>query len=190
MKYIKELDSFRAIAVLFVIIGHGAGVNNYLSKVFNADFGVNLFFVLSGFLITWILLVNREEAKSAGLSVASIFKMFYIRRTLRIFPLYYLCVVIFFLLSSILTDNNRFIFPWLFTYSANWYFIIHQTWVGHISHVWSLAVEEQFYLIWPTVMLLVSRKLLPLAIFIFIMVGLLFYFHWSSLYQLLYYNMF
>lgn len=176
MKYVKQLDSFRAIAVLFVIIGHGAASNKYLPKIFNADFGVNLFFVLSGFLITWILLENKEKVRNSNTSLGAVFKMFYIRRTLRIFPLYYLCVLIFFLFSSLLTEGNKEIFPWLLSYSSNWYFIVNQTWVGHISHVWSLAVEEQFYLLWPTVMLLINRRYLAHAIIVFILAGTLFQF--------------
>src|SRR5688572_26501202 len=98
MNYIKQLDGLRAIAVLLVIITHwfpeGHPLNTYTS-FFN---GVDIFFALSGFLITRILLNNRIEAEQTGQAKTSVLKNFFMRRTLRIFPVYYLLITILFVL--------------------------------------------------------------------------------------------
>lgn len=118
---------------------------------------MDLFFVLSGFLITNILLntVNKP----------GYFKNFYAKRILRIFPLYYLSLIVFLILLPLI--NN---FPldfsfyidhqwWFWTYLQNWFLIFHN--VGNtttaIQHYWSLAVEEQFYIVWPLVIFLIRR---------------------------------
>ena len=117
--------------------------------------GVQLFFVLSGFLITGILVEQREAPRY--------FRNFYIRRSLRIFPLYYLTLTIAFLIVTPLFGSPEFRTSverdsvWLWTYLYNW-----MAPFGHhmraLSHFWSLAVEEQFYLIWPLVVLLAVRE--------------------------------
>lgn len=114
--------------------------------------GVDLFFVLSGFLITRILLAAREGPHY--------FRSFYARRTLRIFPLYYLAVVFVAFISPALFPQDRVYIheaKWLLTYQAN----VRIAWRGFmgwhthydVNHFWSLAVEEQFYLVWPAVVL-------------------------------------
>ena len=99
MNYIKPLDSLRAIAVFLVIIWHWLGKSNGLNNFPNGPMGVVIFFVLSGFLITRILLEGRNKIESAGSSKMIFFKNFYIRRSLRIFPLYYIVVGAFFIYS-------------------------------------------------------------------------------------------
>ena len=120
-----------------------------------AELGVETFFVISGFLITGILLDNRsEEQKSLVL------KNFYCRRFLRIFPLFYLVLGMAVLLDS---DGLRQSWGWHFGYLSNLYFYLHG-WTGQLGHFWSLAVEEQFYLVWPLLILSVSMRSLPFVL--------------------------
>jgi peptidoglycan/LPS O-acetylase OafA/YrhL len=108
--------------------------------------GVNLFFTLSGFLITRILIENREKETKG-----SLFRQFYIRRFLRIFPLYY-----FILFACIILNipAARSHFPWLVTYTANIISGFHPGILGYLGHFWTLAVEEQFYIFFPMFVLL------------------------------------
>ena len=145
-KHLPILDGSRAIAVLSVILAH--------SGLFfvPADLGVSMFFVISGFLITWLLM--REQDATGEVSLRD----FYIRRTFRIFPAYY-----GFLLFSLAADTflNDPWTPWRvatnFGYATNYYNAV----LGHPSnstaHAWSLAVEEQFYLLWPLGFIALSR---------------------------------
>ena len=149
-QYIKQLDGLRFIAVAFVMAGHCSSSNalkpflEYLSTC-----GVNLFFTLSGFLIAQILIVNREKE-----SKSSLFKQFYIRRFLRIFPLYYL---VLFISISMNIPNSRTYFLYLVTYTTNIVSSFHLGVFGYMGHFWTLAVEEQFYIFFPMLILLPKR---------------------------------
>ena len=115
--------------------------------------GVRLFFVLSGFLITRILLASKPRPIGDALST------FYIRRSLRIFPVFYLVLAIAALLNI---GPVRSTIGWHVTYLTNAYLFERGAWHGSISHLWSLAVEEQFYPVWPFVVLwLPERRLAP-----------------------------
>jgi peptidoglycan/LPS O-acetylase OafA/YrhL len=159
LKYMPQLDGLRAIAVAMVVVRH-----YYLvTEIDTAIYGVRLFFVLSGFLITGILLASRE-ALQMGLvpSRAHALRQFYIRRTLRIFPLYYLVVGVGLIVG--VPEALEFA-PWLLTYTLNWRIAAQGWYMEHYAHLWSLAVEEQFYLLWPWVILLVRNNwVLPSAI--------------------------
>jgi peptidoglycan/LPS O-acetylase OafA/YrhL len=121
--------------------------------------GVQLFFVLSGFLITGILLDAKERARESGESRAHVLKAFYVRRFLRIFPLYYGVLIA----AAMLNVNGvRESFLWHFCYLSNYYFIWAGGWNGPASHFWTLAVEEQFYLVWPILILFAPTRRLPL----------------------------
>jgi peptidoglycan/LPS O-acetylase OafA/YrhL len=121
--------------------------------------GVDLFFVLSGFLITGILL----DAKGSS----RYFKNFYARRSLRIFPLYYGVLAFFFLFARAIGGGydpaevalaHKYQ-PWYWLYGTNFLVARHGDWIcEQVNHFWSLAVEEHFYLFWPTVVLLTSRR--------------------------------
>jgi len=114
--------------------------------------GVSLFFTISGFLITQILL-RRKQAIAAGKeSRSGALKTFYIRRSLRIFPIYYLTLI--FLLFTLYPGLKEKVL-WYFLYGSNIYSFIHQKWDGALGPFWSLAVEEQFYLLWPFLILLI-----------------------------------
>lgn len=162
-----ELDGIRGIALLAVMLSHGGPYierTTALSKFFAYAMipgwsGVELFFVLSGFLITGILL----QSKSAE----NYFSSFYARRFLRIFPIYYLVLTVGLLaathvswLSAVLPAAGKTRISYYF-YAQNWPIF----WPHHLflktnlfGHFWSLAVEEQFYLIWPLVVWLLPEN--------------------------------
>ena len=113
------------------------------------------FFVLSGFLITEILYNQKTEIESGNKTFFQSIKTFYIRRTLRIFPIYYLLIIFLFYINY---KNTREIFHWLITYTSNILEAKTNNYVGDFNHFWSLAVEEQFYIIWPFFILLLPKK--------------------------------
>lgn len=155
--YVAQLDGLRFVAILMVMIAHWMQwrYTNPLVLSFPFSHGVLLFFVLSGFLITRILLENRDKYEPASRSKFLLLKNFYARRVLRIFPIYY--GTIFFLLL-INYKNTAEIFPWLVTYSSNILESITNEYVGDFNHFWSLAVEEQFYLFWPLLIIFIKPK--------------------------------
>lgn len=165
-KHIPALDSLRGIAVLLVIIFHCFPHN--VTKI--GWIGVDIFFVLSGFLITGILLDTKGKK--------NFYLNFIVRRTLRIFPLYYfsliLCLVLIpvFLPGVMSPGFSYYIIhqPWFWLYCQNWLFSLTGFPEDHtLVHFWSLAVEEQFYVFWPFVIMLVNRKwLLPLSLMLIV----------------------
>lgn len=161
MKYMKQLDSLRAFAALAVVFHHffwNRVPLPYFEKIINwGHLGVDFFFVLSGFLITGILVESKIKIESKDLSVSSVLKNFYFRRSLRIFPVYYFTIAFAFLLNL---EPVRQTLLWHLTYISNLYFALRGDWHGRISHLWSLSVEEQFYLLWPFLVLLIARKYL------------------------------
>jgi peptidoglycan/LPS O-acetylase OafA/YrhL len=169
--YMPQLDALRFFAVLGVMVAH-LWHPNRLPWLFGdldwAGLGVRLFFVLSGFLITGILLDCRRTAGKTGMSTMFFIRQFYARRFLRIFPIYYLVVIIALIVNL---PPAREIWGWLITYTTNVYITVNNEWIGRFGHFWTLAVEEQFYLIWPWIILLIPRKrLLPVMLF-FISLG-------------------
>lgn len=153
--YIPALDGTRALAVLLVMLFH---FHQYPFGSFGLDcgwVGVQLFFVLSGFLITRILL--HEKQKPLG----SYLKRFYWRRTLRIFPVYFaylFAMAALFLLIGEPDTFDRYALS-LFTYTYN-YSRLFADWQHSpmMTHLWSLCVEEQFYLLWPFIVYFSSEK--------------------------------
>jgi peptidoglycan/LPS O-acetylase OafA/YrhL len=166
VSHIPALDGLRGSAILFVMLHHfyGFGANQgYLDTTFLKTFwglagffwcGVDLFFVLSGFLITSILLNTKESP--------SYFRSFYGRRAVRIFPLYFICLFLYyyaplgFLHNSPLRPTHQI---WFWTYLANWKTGMWP--LDELSHFWSLCVEEQFYFIWPLAVWLAPRRAFP-----------------------------
>jgi peptidoglycan/LPS O-acetylase OafA/YrhL len=160
--YVPALDGIRGFAVLVVVLVHlrpgllpnGSDVASYLG---GGALGVNMFFVLSGFLISSILL--RERSMSDRLN----FRPFYLRRATRLLP-----ALIVFLLAyfayGVVTHQSKLVAGVTvitgLTYSTNWYLAFHRAAdFLTMSHLWSLALEEQFYLVWPaTFMLLISSR--------------------------------
>ncbi len=157
------IDGLRSLAILAVLsyhseLGtHSGGVSLVISKILGTGGkGVDLFFVLSGFLITGILVRSKRKK--------NYLKSFFMRRVLRIFPLYYLVLFLtFFILPNFNHPNLEkwsSVEPfWYFTYLSNFYIGLR----GQFSHgivdlSWSLAIEEQFYLLWPFVVLFFSKE--------------------------------
>lgn len=148
-----SLDGLRAISILMVIVGHLSGTNGF----FRADFGIGdyahlgvvVFFVISGFLITSLLLSEHEENGKISL------RLFYARRAVRIFPASYayiafVCIVWWFGLIHIrATDLWHSV-----SYTVN--YLPNAAWP--VGHLWSLSVEEQFYLLWPFTFLVLRPR--------------------------------
>jgi peptidoglycan/LPS O-acetylase OafA/YrhL len=162
---IPSLDGFRAISILMVLYGHLGGTRNYPGATVGVlgrwlgdlgHLGVLVFFVISGFLITTLLKAEREKTGTISL------KQFYLRRVLRIFPAFYVLILALLLatwLGWIHLIGRDFLFAT--TYMVNYY--PDHPW--QIGHLWSLSIEEQFYLLWPlTLLVLRERRALILAI--------------------------
>ena len=165
------IDGLRGFAVLLVIWFHAsifahevnpAAYTGFLRFYYNftvlGSTGVDLFFILSGFLITGILIDTAYEK--------GIFKNFYIRRALRIFPLYYLCLALF---TVVCLASGKDIFSdmsWLthLFYLQNWSVLYNFDSYMYLNHTWSLAVEEQFYLLWPFLFLAVYKRSMKMTI--------------------------
>lgn len=159
---IPELDGIRGIAVLAVLVYHfGTPVHptDFVHQILRLGWaGVDLFFVLSGYLITGILL----DATGSP----DYFRKFYIRRALRIFPLYYVFLLLYFHIGPLLSriphlevfSRGAGAESWYWAYLVNWSPM--DTRVKGLAHFWSLCVEEQFYLAWPLVVRFSSRRML------------------------------
>lgn len=152
--YLPQLDGVRCIAVLLVLVDHWLAERNTLPL---GPLGVNLFFVLSGFLISRILMQSKLRDDALGRSHWFSFKQFYIRRSLRIFPVYFLSVLVLWALHSPSVQGKL---GWHLLYATNLYIAIKGTWLGITDHFWSLAVEEQFYLFFPLLIFLIPVRYL------------------------------
>jgi len=169
MKYNLKLDALRGIAIMLVIVGHWL----MLSQTRFSHLGVELFFVLSGFLITTILFQIRSSVESAKSTLGDGLKKFYIRRFIRIFPLYYAVIILCFVFTYPNdTIKEHFVFDLLYLNNIyQWYLNIQPK---SFIHLWSLSIEEQFYLIWPFIILMVSSKNLLKTIVVTIAGGIAF----------------
>jgi peptidoglycan/LPS O-acetylase OafA/YrhL len=148
-----QLDTLRTFAVASVAWVHWGPKSLHFGLPWHV--GVNLFFVLSGFLITGILLDCRWPSHGENPHRAFSIRQFYIRRFLRIFPLYY-AVLLGLVLFNIPPVRQTIL--WHLFYGTNFYFVHHGGWQGQITHFWSLSVEEQFYIFWPLLVLFSPRK--------------------------------
>lgn len=166
--YLVQLDGLRFVAIALVLVDHFTAAIN---KIPMGPLGVNLFFVLSGFLITRILISSRGKFEGTAQGFGGYFKRFFIRRTLRIFPVYYLCILLLFLFN---VPPVREKLPWFLLYGSNIYMAIHQTWMGVVDHFWSLSVEEQFYIIFPLVIFFVPKKWLVPTFITMLIISILF----------------
>jgi peptidoglycan/LPS O-acetylase OafA/YrhL len=151
--YIPALDGVRFFAVFLVVFYHMG-----FDRV-PGSHGVMLFFVLSGFLITWLLL--KENEKTGTVSIKDFFR----RRVLRIFPAFYFyCLVTLFMLTVLHKE-----IPWTHVLSAvfyvsNYFYALHPESNNAFSHTWSLAIEEQFYLLFPVLFFAFRRSLKRMTI--------------------------
>ena len=178
------LDGLRGIAIIAVILCHGSilGPNQTESSFAHAvlavfDFGwagVDLFFVLSGFLITEIILSTR---KNEGWM-----KSFFIKRVFRILPIYFLFLILLLALSvTALTERNDFAFlrehqPYFWLMAQNFLTLINMDWppsLFYSGHLWTLAVEWQFYMIWPFIAGRYSHKTIMVICFLVIVIAII-----------------
>lgn len=178
--YSPELDGIRGIAIAAVMTLHFIAsqvpvAQNGFERLAIAIagygmWGVDLFFVLSGYLITGLLADSRGSEKY--------FSSFYMRRTLRIFPLYYgvIFVLVVLIPRSVLEGfapdalQIREVQPWLWAYLTNVYVAQAGSFaIPYVSHFWTLAIEEHFYLVWPLIIWMASRRT---AIFLAIAISL------------------
>jgi len=153
-KHVLEIDGLRALAIWMVFAGHllttyrssaaSPGMHALFVVADHGWLGVDLFFVLSGFLITGILL------KTRGRSTGAYFKQFYIRRAARILPLYFLVLLV---LLAIFHGRYLMYFAYCALMSANFAHLFSVKVPDAAGPFWSLAVEEQFYLVWPWLVL-------------------------------------
>jgi peptidoglycan/LPS O-acetylase OafA/YrhL len=166
-KHVPGLDGLRGLAILVVLIHtpgtlHQVAAAWYMKALFYVHApgwaGVQLFFVLSGFLITGLLLDAKGKAHAL--------RSFWIRRALRIFPIYYAVLLVTTVIAPSLISNTpedvQVVLRerlWYWLYLSNWTGPSGHE-IGAFSHFWSLAVEEQFYLVWPAVVMMVDRRTL------------------------------
>lgn len=169
--HLRGLDGLRAIAATAVVIGHmellkkDNGFANYFEHVNRiGHLSVVLFFVLSGFLITTLLL--REKQKDNTVSI----KNFYVRRILRVWPLYYLILILGLLIFSYRPESITLIL--CFTVFPNIAHALGHAWLVS-PQLWSIGVEEQFYLVWPHVMKSKRKLLLPFVLGVFLILPIL-----------------
>lgn len=152
MGFVPGLDGIRAIAVIVVVAYHG----NWFGLQ-GGFVGVDVFFTLSGFLITRLLIDEHHRRGSVSM------KNFYIRRGLRLLPALFGLVAGVWLAAALL-DAPRLedrLAPrslWALSYVANWRDVVTGTHGGPFSHLWSLSVEEQFYVLWPIVAVVLLRR--------------------------------
>ena len=140
------LDGIRAIAALMVVVNH------HDFTVVSGALGVTMFFVLSGFLITWLLLAEHDDTGTVSL------RHFYIRRSLRIFPAFYAYAAL--VIGLAIATSREIDWPHTISsllYVSNYYVAMNGEVATPLSHSWSLGIEEQFYLLWPLAFLLLRR---------------------------------
>jgi peptidoglycan/LPS O-acetylase OafA/YrhL len=153
MTRIAGFDGIRGLAVLTVVLTHlhvFVGMDKLgllpsgVHPMVNGNTGVQMFFVLSGFLITHLLIKEFDQNKRISI------RQFYIRRALRILPVYFLCMAFLLIVSAFWETgigNTSFLMALTYTYN----FIPRSEYSTLLGHTWSLAVEEHFYLVWPLI---------------------------------------
>lgn len=172
---IPGLDGVRAISVCAVVWHHSMPGIYGFPITRNGFLGVDVFFVLSGFLITNILI--NEISRSGGISLVN----FFARRALRIFPLYYFVIAIlsvYFLFAGARSEQGSIFLselPYHMAYVSNWVDIRTM-----MSITWSLSTEEQFYILWP-VLLVVARRVALYVMFVFLLLNQMVNFGWLDI---------
>ncbi len=163
MKRVKELDSIRGLAALVIVFYH-----LWFQNIGILGSAVDLFFVLSGYLITTIILAN-------SFSERFLFS-FYMRRGLRIWPIYYVTLLGMVLIYAYLPPcGNLSDLPYYLTFTqeiAHYRPSMEPSFPSAFRHTWSLAIEEQFYLFWPPLVWWFGRKRLPVASMLLVVVAL------------------
>ena len=200
--FFPNLDGLRFICFLSVFLYHcnetifpkisNSKVSSVLNFIFrNGNLGVNVFFVLSGFLITFLLIKEKELKNTISL------RNFYARRILRIWPLFYLCVFLGFIAFPFLKYK---MVPSPFELSNFWSYIFFagnfnfiKIWPAppdalNLLVLWSVAVEEQFYLLWPIILKYFSKKVYPYIFIVIILITLVFRSFFVNSYPILHFH--
>lgn len=170
MPYVRFLDGLRCISILWVIMihlrFHGDRLYEFIAG--HGWMGVDMFFVISGFLITTILLHEYRDRGNISL------RNFYVRRILRIWPAYYMTIAIVAVLAVLgIAGNSEMVLQtirWPLMYLTNAYAGFHQTENCALLVSWSLSLEEQFYLLWPLLLFCGTKRALKIAIGVIIAV--------------------
>jgi peptidoglycan/LPS O-acetylase OafA/YrhL len=172
LRRFDSLDGLRAISVIAVVWQHTAGKAFAGTPLANiGGEGVTLFFAISGFLITTLLLRERDRHGAIDL------RAFYLRRTLRIFPIYYLTLLTYVVLVWFIERHSQagqeffHNLPYFLSYTSNWFVTPQERTIFYFA--WSLAAEEQFYLLWPPVLAWLAtckRALAFIGVFVAILV--------------------
>jgi len=172
---VEALNGIRGFAVLQVVLAHTHYIINadpyavdvtrwtFINRIFEPGYlGLDVFFTLSGFLITSLLLRDFSLRKGTGEGATSVIRRFYIRRALRLLPALYVMLALAWLWVLITNDVSQHV-QWRTTYSAvlyiaNWATVWNLPATNpDLGHLWSLAVEEQFYIVWPVALLLIVK---------------------------------
>ena len=176
--YLKQIDSLRALAILMTLCIHWVPDSGITTRIPYMHLGVDLFFTISGFLITSILLKTKVSYPKPNKFI--VIKNFIIRRSLRLFPIYYL-----FLLSFVLLSATTGFWLWkkgyginYFTYTSNILFYLKGLQSKLFNHTWSLGVEEQFYLLWPWLVVFLPLNIFKKVILVFISIGIFSYLYY------------
>lgn len=201
--YFENLDGLRAIAALSVAFFHIANWFHYpKTKFYNAvqvvfsfggnggKLGVTFFFILSGFLITFLMF--KEQTKYGSINISS----FYLRRVLRIWPLYYLTLLVGFVIYPFIMNlegypYNESASPFLYSiFATNFDHIYngHPS-IGILGVQWSVAVEEQFYLIWPILFFLFNDKRYFPYLLIILFISSEVFLHYTQDWSISYYHL-
>lgn len=173
--YRPQLDTLRAFAVGAVLVAHWFPHTHWLNMLPMGVMGVSVFFVLSGFLITRLLLQERLRFGDY-ISAGALYRQFLIRRALRIFPIYYLTLLVLMFIPAQFAQQPDLValrenWGYFLTYTQNFYFTRIDSLGSITSHLWTLAIEEQFYLVWPLVVLFLPLRYVRSAIWLTIGVG-------------------
>src|SRR3984893_9913844 len=177
-RYQPQFDGLRALAVLTVMVDHfSADVPNFPLPdwIHLGATGVRLFLVLSGYFITASLRRARDRMENGELSAGKTIAAFYWRRLLRIGPAYLVFASIALLLNLGAIRHN---WSWVFTSTVNWLIGWENLGPLAISHLWSICVQEQFYLLWPLLILLLPRRWMLSAIMAVAFAGIVFRIGW------------
>ncbi|MFZ4798840.1 MAG: acyltransferase family protein [Bacteroidia bacterium] len=167
--YLPGLNGLRTVAAVSVLFCHiiftDFGVNFFFDWPI-AHYGVTLFFVISGFLITFLLLKEKERTQDISIN------KFYYRRILRIWPIYFLYIAVSILIYYFWDKLDQIFIGQFWFYlllAGNFKELISNSAIAPFGHLWSIGVEEQFYLFWPWSVKFTKNKLLKIAFFVLVL---------------------
>ena len=189
---IPFLDVLRGLAILLVVVSHWYPQQHAINAVQWGEMGVDLFFVLSGFLITRMLLQAKDALDGGAATLGSILKWFFVRRFFRIVPVYAMAVALLWMVDTYLVPkagmyevHGKLI--WYILPLVNVGMWLEQGWYFIAPHFWSLSAEEQFYLIWPFCILITPRRWLMPGMLLAIAVAIASNYkigHWTGRYEM------